>query len=155
MTVSRRQFLSTGTLVSLSAVLPMQGIISVFAQEPDIGQPGRFKVPPEIQPDERLTEENFSRYLYSEFRFATAPFTAVSLQLVNVKRWEASDTPQAQEIKLDSFSVLFKGPRKTALESKIYQVTHDSMGTFELFISPVNERKKQRIYQAVFTRFSS
>jgi len=133
----------------------MQGIISVFAQEPDAGQRGQFKVPPEIRPDERLTEENFSRYLYSEFRFSTSPFTAVSLQLVNVKRWEAPDTPQVQETKLDSFSVLFKGPRKTALESKTYQVTHDRMGTFELFISPVNERKKQRIYQAVFTRFSS
>ena len=154
MTVSRRQFLSTGTLVSLSAVFPGQGIISVFAQQPEAGQHGQFKVPPEIQADERLTEENFSRYLYSEFRFSTSPFTAVSLQLVNVKRW-APDTPQAQKTKLDSFSVLFKGPRKTALESNTYQVTHDWMGTFELFISPVNDRKKERIYQAVFNRFQS
>ena len=155
MTVKRRQFLSTGTLVGLSAVFPRLGIISVFAQQPDAGQHEHFKVPPEIQPDERLTEENFSRYLYSEFRFSTSPFTAVSLQLVNVKRWEASDTPQAQKTKLDSFSVLFKGPRKTALESKIYQVNHLWMGTFELFISPVDDRKKQRIYQAVFNRFQS
>jgi uncharacterized protein DUF6916 len=154
-TVSRRQFLSTGTLVSLSAVIPRQGIISVFAQEPDAGQLGQFKVPPGIQPDERLTEDNFSRYLYSEFRFSTSPFTEVSLQLVNVKRWEAQDTPRAQKTKLDSFSVLFKGPRKTALESNTYQVTHDWMGTFDLFISPVNDRKKQRIYQAVFNRFQS
>ena len=155
MTVSRRQFLSTGTLVSLSAVIPRHGIISVFAQQPDAGQHGHFKVPPGIQPDERLTEDNFSRYLYSEFRFSTSPFTEVSLQLVNVKRWEAQDTPQAQKTKLDSFSVLFKGPRKTALESNTYQVTHDWMGTFDLFISPVNDRKKQRIYQAVFNRFQS
>jgi hypothetical protein len=133
----------------------MQGIISVFAQEPDTVQHRQFKVPPEIVPDERLTEENFSKYLYSEFRFSTSPFTAVSLQLVNVKRWEAQDTPQAQKIPLDSFSVLFKCPPKTALESKIYQVTHDGMGTFELFISPVNDRKTQRIYQAVFNRFRS
>ena len=154
-TVTRRQFLSTGTLVGLSAVFPTDGIISVFAQQPDAGQHEHFKVPPEIQPDERLTEENFSRYLNSDFRFSTSPFTAVSLQLVNVKRWEASDTPQAQKTKLDSFSVLFKGPQKPALESNVYQVTHDGMGTFELFISPVNDRKKQRIYQAVFTRFSS
>jgi hypothetical protein len=153
-TVSRRQFLSTGTLVSLSVVIPRQGIVSVFAQQPETGQHGQFKVPPDIQPDERLTEGNFSRYLYSEFRFSTSPFTAVSLQLVNVKRWEP-DTPQAQMIKLDTFSVLFKGPRKTALESKIYQVTHDWMGIFDLFISPVNDRKTQRIYEAVFNRFQS
>jgi len=151
-TVSRRQFLSTGTLVSLSAVIPRHGIISVFAQQPDAGQHGHFKVPPGIQPDERLTEENFSRYLYSEFRFSTAPFTAVSFRLVNVKRW-APDTPQPQTTRLDSFSVFFKGPKKTALESKTYRVTHDWMGTFDLFISPVNDRKTQRVYQAVFNRF--
>jgi hypothetical protein len=154
-TVSRRQFLSTGTLVGLSAVIPGQGIVSVFAQEPDAGQHGQFKVPPEIQPDERLTEENFSRYLYSEFRFSTTPLTAISLQLVSVKRWETAVTPQAQKAKLDSFSVLFKGPKKTVLESKTYRVTHDWMGTFDLFISPVNDRKTQRIYQAVFNRFQS
>ena len=153
MTVSRRQFLSTGTMVSLSAVIPVRGFVSVFAQQPEAGQQGQFKVPPEIQPDERLTEENFSRYLYSEFRFFTSPLTAVSLQLVNVRRWEP-DMPQVHT-NLDSFSVFFKAPKKMNLESKTYRVTHDWMGSFDLFISPVNERKTQRIYQAVFNRFQS
>lgn len=156
MAVSRRKFLKAGTMVSLSAVIPLKSVVSVFGQQAGAEPDGLFKVPAESQADERLTEENFSRYLYSKFLIYTSPLTAISLQLIDVKRRDpTSTTHEAKAPKLDSFSVLFRGPRRTALESRTYRITHDQMGTFDLFISPVNDRKKERLYEAVFNRFQS
>ena len=156
MPVSRRRFLKVGTMVSLSAVVPLKSVLTVFGQQAGTEQQGLFKVPDEIQVDERLTEETFSRYLNSQFRLYTSPLTAINLELINVKHWDSTSTEHAAKAaKLDSFSVLFRGPRRTALESKTYRITHDQMGTFDLFISPVNDRKNERLYQAVFNRFRS
>ncbi len=159
MTVSRRSFVKASAIASLSAVIPMNNVVNVFAQSARAGSDSLFKVPSGSEPDERLTEEMFSRYLNSEFRIYTSPLTAIYLQLVDVKRWEPSDkTEQEPLTKLperDSFSVVFRGPRSAALESKTYRVEHPQMGEFDLFISPVNDRKKQRLYQAVFNRFKS
>ena len=154
MAVSRRKFLRAGTMVGLSAVIPLNSVTRVLAQQ--AGVDGLFKVPAESQTDEGLTEENFSRYLNTRFLIYTSPLTGVNLELIEVKRWEPSSSAKsAAAAKLDSFSVLFRGPRKSSLESRTYRVSHDQMGTFELFISPVNDRKKERLYQAVFNRLSS
>jgi hypothetical protein len=59
---------------------------------------------------------------------------------------------ESKHLKLESFSVLFRGSRSKPLESKIYRFVHNQMGTFDLFISPVNDSKKERTYQAVFNR---
>jgi len=143
-------------MVSLSAVIPLNNVLRVFGQQAGTEQMGLFKVPEGSQLDDRLTEENFSRYVYTKFRIYTSPLTAINLELINVKRWDPTSTEHAaRAAKLDSFSVLFRGPRRTALESRTYRITHDQMGTFDLFISPVNDRKKQRLYQAVFNRFRS
>ena len=151
MTVSRRKFLQAGTMVSLAAVIPVK---SVFGQM-EVGQRGLFKVPPESDADQfnRLTEETFSLYVNTKFRIYTSPLTAINLELIKVKRWERSSQPESvSAAQLDCFSVVFRGPRKIALESGTYKVEHDQMGSFDLFISPVNDRKKQRRYQAVFNR---
>jgi len=152
--VSRRKFLKAGTMVSLSAVIPLKSVVSVLGQQAGTERPELCKVPAESQADESLTEEVFSRYLDSKFLIYTSPLTAISLQLINVKHLDSTSTRHtARATKLDSFSILFRGPRRTVLESKSYRITHDQMGTFDLFISPVNDSKKQRLYEAVFNRF--
>lgn len=155
MALSRRRFLRAGTMVSLSAVIPLKGVVSVLAQETGANPEVLFQIPAESIPDDRLTEEAFSRHVYSKFRVYTSLLTAIELDLIDVKR---GDTPSAKQAPrpaklLDSFSVIFRGPRNAALESKTYRITHDQMGTFDLFISPINDRKKERLYQAVFNRF--
>ena len=154
--VSRRKFLKSGTIVSLSVVIPLNNVISALGQQTETDQQGLFKIPVASQADGRLSEENFSRYLYSTFRIDTSPLTAINLQLIEVTRSKSSSEKQpGKTAKLDSFSIVFRGPQNLDLESKTYRLTHDQMGVFELFISPVNDRKKERLYQAVFTRFQS
>lgn len=150
MTVSRRKFLKAGTMLSLSAVIPLK---SAFAQQVSAERKELFKVPDEGQADQLFTEETFSAYLNTRFRIYISPVTRVNLELIKVKRWEpSSDGKSAHDAKLDCFSVVFRGPRNVALESRTYKVEHDQMGSFDLFISPVDDRKKQRRYQAVFNR---
>ena len=153
MAVSRRKFLKAGTMVSIATVIPLKGVVSVFGQQTGTNPEALFKIPAESVPDERLTEEAFSRHLYSKFRIYTTLVTVIDLELINVKRWDTTATKhESKTVKLDSFSVLFRGPQATAIESRTYRITHDQMGTFDLFISPVNDRKKERLYQAVFNR---
>ena len=155
MIVARRDFLRAGTMLSFSAVIPMQSVVSVLAMQDGTDQ-GAFKIPAEAQSDERLTQENFARHLYSTFRIETSPFTAIDLQLIEVKDGNSASAKQAaKKAERESFSVLFRGPRRVSLESRTYTFKHDQMGTFDLFISPVDDRKKQRTYQAVFSRFRS
>jgi hypothetical protein len=151
--VSRREFLKTGTMISVSVIIPLESVVSVFGQQAGSNQGGLFKVPIESRIDPRLTEETFSRHLYSTFRIYTSLLTGINLQLVNVKRRETTSTKHDRPAKVDSFSVLFRGPQKSALESMTYRITHDQMGTFDLFISAVNDHKNERLYEAVFNRF--
>jgi hypothetical protein len=142
-------------MLSLSAVIPMQSVVSVLAMQDGTDQ-GPFKIPAEAQPDERLTQDNFAKYLYSTFRIETSPFTSINLQLIEVKDGNSASAKLAgKTAERESFSVLFLGPRNVSLESKTYTFTHDQLGTFVLFISPVDARKKKRTYQAVFSRFRS
>lgn len=154
MTLSRRKFVKTGAMMGLSAVAVLRGSASVFGQEAAVEQRGLFKIPVEIQTEiDRLSEEAFSRHISSNFRVYTSPLTAINLQLIKVSRWEGAPSEKpAKGPTLNGFSVVFLGPRKLSLESRTYRVEHDWMGAFDLFLTPVDDHKKQRHYQAVFNR---
>lgn len=141
-------------MAGLSATTMLKGAARVFGQQTDGAQPGLFKPPVESQTElTHLTEANFSLYLHTKFRISTSPLTAINLELIKVTRREASSSlKSAKTPKLDCFSVIFRGPNNIALESRTYRVVHDQMGAFDLFIAPVDDRKKQRRYQAVFNR---
>lgn len=154
MTVSRRKFVRTGVMMGLSATTVLKSAARVFGQEAGGGQQRLFKPPVESQAElTHLTEATFSLYVHTKFRIYTSPLTAINLELIKVSRREpSSSVKSAKTPKLDCFSVVFRGPSNVALESRTYRVVHDQMGAFDLFIAPVDDRKKQRRYQAVFNR---
>lgn len=156
MTFSRRKFVKTGTMMGLSAFATLKGAASVFGQQEAVERPGLFKIPDEGRAEiDRLSEETFSRYISTNFRIYTSPLTAINLELIKVSRRESSPPDPEKQPKtpeMDCFSVVFRGPRNLALESRTYRVEHDQMGSFDLFITPVDDHKKQRRYQAVFNR---
>lgn len=125
----------------------------VFGQQGQVDLEGRFEIPVESQADflNSLTEESFSQNLNTRFRVTTG-LTAINLVLINVRRFEPNVANSSRTANLDSFSVVFRGPRRRHLESQTYQVSHDQMGSFELFISPVNDHTKQQLYEVVFNR---
>lgn len=159
MTVSRRKFVKAGAMMGLSGITVLKSAARVFGQHPGATQEGLFAVPVESQAETTpLTEMTFSAQVGTRFRIYTSPLTAISLELIKVTRREPPSKDQsdndrsAKTPQLEGFSVVFRGPRRIPLQSRTYRVQHDQMGAFDLFITPVNDHKKQRFYEAVFNR---
>ena len=158
MTVSRRKFVKVGAMMGLSGITALKGAARVFGQQQSAAQEGLFTVPVSQAELVPLTEMTFNAHIGTRFRIYTTPLTAISLELIKVTRRPAPSKDRsvnersAKTPNIECFSVVFRGPRKIALESKTYRVQHDQMGAFDVFIAPVDDHKKQRRYEAVFNR---
>lgn len=53
----------------------------------------------------------------------------------------------------EGFSIVFSGPSESPFEQGVVEMTHGSIGSFELFIVPISRDKKSTCYEAVFNRF--
>jgi hypothetical protein len=52
----------------------------------------------------------------------------------------------------EQFSLLFRGDKSKTHEQGTYAMEHDSMGAFDLFLTPVERNDRGTFYQAVFNR---
>ncbi|MEK6336035.1 MAG: hypothetical protein AABM67_13985 [Acidobacteriota bacterium] len=96
-----------------------------------------------------LTEKEFSQHLNSSFQ-VKLPDRELSLELVEVKGYHAGADEQSG---LERFSIFFTGPGDIRLPQQIYQLVHERMGEFEIFLVPVSGDDKGYRYEAVFNYF--
>jgi hypothetical protein len=148
MSVSRRKFLRAGSLVALSAALP----ISVFAQgfKGRDGNPGDQQT---AQPDPlaNYNKSVFSSYLNSIFQLYTG-YSVVEVALVEVKDLLPQGTPATDG--RECFSLLFRGGT-TVLRQNTYRIDHPSLGRFQLFLVPGGaDSVGAQSYVAVINRLS-
>ena len=95
---------------------------------------------------DNLHLETFSEHLQSKFSVRREPSAdPVELQLV-----EAQIAGQAPGY--EQFSLIFSGPQAPFLEQAIYSFAHDSLGTFDMFIVPVQRDADGFKYQAIINR---
>jgi hypothetical protein len=52
----------------------------------------------------------------------------------------------------DAFALTFSGPLDAALEAGTHTLSHADLGSFELFVSPVEQPRSDRRYEAVVDR---
>jgi hypothetical protein len=146
MSVSRRKFLRAGSLVALSAALP----ISIFAQ----GFKGRDGNPgDQAQPDPlaNYNKSAFSSYLNSIFELYTG-YSVVEVTLVEVKDLLPSGSPATDG--RESFSLLFRGGT-AVLRQNTYRMQHPSLGGFQLFLVPGGpDSVGAQSYVAIINRLS-
>jgi len=146
MSVSRRKFLRAGSLVALSAALPL----SVFAQ----GFKGRDGNPgdqPQPDPLANYNKAAFSSYLNSIFQLYTG-YSVVEVALVEVKDLLPPGTPATDG--RESFSLVFRGG-STALRQNTYRIDHPSLGRFQLFLVPGGpDSVGAQSYVAIINRLS-
>lgn len=151
MSLSRRRFVRSAVLTGISTVTAAKGVRDVFGKHGSAEPKALFGATVGSQTGTRLNEATFSQHLNTTFRISKSPLKAVNMELIRVsRRTPPSSLKAAKTPVLDCYSVVFRGPRRTALESGTYPLEHDQMGAFELFISPVSDHTKQRRYEAVF-----
>ena len=88
-------------------------------------------------------QTSYEALLHETFRLASDG-SSVDMHLIRVERLSAASP------KYDSFAVEFRGPRECFLQQQSYSLTHDKMGTFDLFLVAVEEAEDGYIYQGVF-----
>lgn len=98
-----------------------------------------------------LTEKEFSKHVNTKFRVGLDA-EAVDLELVVVKGYSAR--PGDQE-GMERFSIFFTGPAKPLLPQNIYSLSHDAMGTLDLFLVPIKPDGEGSHYEAVFNYFKN
>ena len=96
-----------------------------------------------------LTEKEFSRHLKSKFQLKLDD-QKIDLELVEVKGYLSQPNEQGG---MERFSIFFAGPGDVRLPQHVYQLDHERMGEFEIFLVPVSGDDKGYRYEAVFNYF--
>lgn len=89
--------------------------------------------------------EIFAENLNAVFQITVAADKLVEVKLVEVS--ELKKSPQQER-----FSIVFKGPSDTLLPQHTYEMTHESTGTFTIFLVPVGMETDGFLYEAVFNQ---
>ena len=131
MSITRRKFLKAGTLVALSAAIPLR----VAGQQPrkvNDGNPIDQSKDVAADPLSTYTRSTFSSHLNSIFRLYTG-YSTIDVALVEVK--DLAPGAKTSETGAECFSLLFRGGR-VALKQNTYKIEHPSLGAFPLFLTP-------------------
>jgi hypothetical protein len=134
--VSRRRFLAAGSAVALAAGVAPTRILDRLS-------------PTNAIPSDDLAHATFAGLEGTQFSLRTGMFRKQRLELVSVAG--KNTTPKPGE--LEQFSLMFRGPASVPLGQETYQVDHDRIGSFSLFIVPVESAEHgHQLYEAVFNR---
>ena len=146
MSFSRRKFLRAGTLVAISAGIPMKSIVAETLSSPN-SVPGGSRLNAALH----LNRETFARYVNTKFSLSLGNSDPVAVKLVNVKDLtpEESSVPA---IGRECFSLAFVGLAGEPLRQETYNVNHGSLGNFAMLVVPVGRDKTATHYEAIFNR---
>ena len=97
-----------------------------------------------------LTESEFSKHVNSKFNLALNDRT-LQLELVEVKGYRAGEHEQQG---MERFSAFFNGPGDAPLLQQVYQLSHDQMGEFDIFLVPISGDQRGYRYEAVLNYWS-
>jgi hypothetical protein len=98
-----------------------------------------------------LTEQEFSQHVGTKFQL-TLDQQEIELNLTEVKGYRPGENEQPG---MERFSAYFDGPAETYLPQTVYQLKHDRMGEFEIFLVPIEKNDQGFRYEAVFNYFKA
>ena len=102
---------------------------------------------------DQLHAATFSAHLHTLFKILLSAMPLVEVELIEVaERGSAGATPPWAAARQERFSIVFRGPHERLLQQGIYQLQHDRLGAFELFLVPVGQDQHGIYYEAVFNR---
>jgi uncharacterized protein DUF6916 len=149
MSLSRRKFLRAGTLVAVSAGIPLRTLAAETLSPPSPLLPNNGHLNAGLY----LNRETFSRYLNTKFSLSHGDAEAIAVRSIQVNDWTPkAGRPSAAATGRECFSVVFIGSHSAPLRQETYTVTHDSIGKFAMLVVPVGKDKEGVYYEAVFNR---
>jgi hypothetical protein len=150
MSISRRKFIGTGSLVVLAAGLPLRALARNADETSSKSVAGLAGADVETA---RLNSEAFTRCLNTQFRFHRRGGPSAVLKSFAVNHWEpAASRSRTRAARGECFSVMFLSPDSTRLAQDSYAVEHESLGKFQMLIVPMGESNQGLYYEAVFNR---
>jgi hypothetical protein len=100
-----------------------------------------------------FTRATFDPYVGGIFQAADGSGRMVSMTLLSATTNSPSTSPIISTAKAratDSFSLMFKTTRALQTVNTIHQVSHPSLGKFDLFLTPHPQANGVMLYEAVF-----
>jgi len=150
MRISRRLFLTSGTMTTITAAFALNSEILAFARSGISGL--QTPLVAQQQPTYMFTRSTFVPYIGGIFQTPDARGRQISLTLLSATAYKPAATKIAKgtPIETDSFSLMFEAARALPEFTSIYKVSHPSLGEFDLFLSLHSQARKEPIYEAVF-----
>ncbi len=141
--LSRRKFVATvGALAIGAAVAPAIATRSVG--QPDRAVPVAFGIP---------DLGAFSAAIHDQFRVINASSSTPLLTLDSVSEWSPHGfTLQSHLLGGEYFRLRFSAPVGEPLDQDTYQLEHDRLGSFPLFMVPGDSASGSQSYTAVIGR---
>jgi hypothetical protein len=155
MTLTRRTFLRKGAMTVFLTGLALDSIPLILAQKGIKHDPRLdFPVSPEAQqePVFSFTSATFQPYLNDPITLR-AGANSVGATLVKIRDWApnpklAKLTARARNS--DSFVLIFEADGQLTDLTSVYDVQHQTLGTFPLFLSRRDGPQGKYFYEAVF-----
>jgi hypothetical protein len=95
---------------------------------------------------ENLTIDVFESRVGERFRIRAQPGSELAAELI-----EARSLGKAGRTGRAPFTLSFRTAEATVLPQRIYEVAHDEMGSYDIFLVPVGPDGKGMVYEAIFT----
>lgn len=131
MSITRRKFLKAGTLVALTAAIPLR-VVSQQPRKVSDGNPIDQSKDAAADPLSSYNKAAFTSYLNSIFRLYTG-YSTIDVALVEVE--DLMPGAATTQTGAECFSLVFRGG-SVALPQNTYRIEHPSLGTFPLFLVP-------------------
>ncbi len=152
MAISRRFFLKSGSLTAIAASVAFGSNGLALGQKRTLQTILGNQTPMKAQrePTFMFTRATFEPYVGGIFQAANARGRMVSLTLLSVTaNKSAAKISTAVGRQTDSFSLMFKARSALSNLKSIHNVSHPSLGKFDLFLTP-REKDGAFYYEAVF-----
>lgn len=96
---------------------------------------------------DNLTKQAITENLATKCKVDLGDANIIELELVQID--ELPSAPGQEQL-----SVIFRGPVDMPLPQAIYNLEHEKLGQFGIFLVPVGIEPAGRLYEAFFNRFT-
>ena len=92
-----------------------------------------------------LTHEEFSKHLNTKFGIRISEAQVIEVELTEVSELLIST-------RQERFALIFRSPNDIVVAQGLHRFEHNQMGSFDLFIVPVDRDESGTSHEAVFNR---